>query len=61
MHLSLQRGETALMKALDKGHMECVKLLLDKGAKVNMQSLVSGVIIHCVHAMQHVPRVPSSE
>ena len=58
MHLSLQRGETAVMKA---GHMECVKLLLDKGAKVNMQSLVSGVIIHCVHAMQHVPRVPSSD
>ena len=61
MHLSLQRGETAVMKALEKGHMECVKLLLDKGAKVIMQSLVSGVIIHCVHAMQHVPRVPSSD
>ena len=41
--------------------MECVKLLLDKGAEVNMQDKVSGVIIHCVHAMQHVPRVPSSE
>ena len=49
------------MKASKAGHMDCVKLLLDKGAKVNMQSLVSGVIIHCVHAMQHVPRVPSSE
>ena len=61
MHLSLQGGWTALMKASKAGHMECVKLLLDKGAKVNMQSLVSGVIIHCVHAMQHVPRVPSSE
>ena len=60
MHLSLQRGETALMMALEKGHMECVKLLLDKGADVNMP-WVSGVIIHCVHAMQHVPRVPSSE
>ena len=61
MHLSLQIGETALMMALEKGHMECVKLLLDKGADVNMQPWVSGVIIHCVHAMQHVPRVPSSE
>ena len=49
------------MKASEAGHMECVKLLLDKGAEVNMQYKVSGVIIHCVHAMQHVPRVPSSE
>ena len=61
MHLSLQGGGTALMKASVAGHMECVQVLLDKGADVNMQSKVSGVIIHCVHAMQHVPRVPSSE
>ena len=58
MHLSLQDGETALMKASKAGHMECVQVLLDKGADVNMQhTWVSGVIIHCVHAMQHVPRV----
>ena len=49
------------MRASEAGHMECVQVLLDKGAKVNMQSNVSGVIIHCVHAMQHVPRVPSSD
>ena len=50
------------MKASEAGHMECVQVLLDKGADVNcMQNWVSGVIIHCVHAMQHVPRVPSSE
>ena len=49
------------MMALEKGHMECVKLLLDKGADVNKHTWVSGVIIHCVHAMQHLPRVPSSE
>ena len=49
------------MKASQAGHMECVQVLLNKGADVNMQSMVSGVIIHCVHAMQHVPRVPSSE
>ena len=49
------------MKASAAGHMECVQVLLDKGADVNMQDRVSGVIIHCVHAMQHVPRVPSSE
>ena len=47
----LQYGETALMMASEKGHMECVKILLDGGADVNMQDEVSGVIIHCVHAM----------
>ena len=57
MHLSLQDGLTALMKASEAGYMECVKVLLDKGADVNIQHNVSGVIIHCVHAMQHVPRV----
>ena len=62
MHLLLQLGETALMKASEAGHMECVQVLLDKGADVNcMQNRVSGVIIHCVHAMQHASRVPSSE
>ena len=49
------------MKASEVGHMECVQVLLDKGADVNKQRYVSGVIIHCVHAMQHVPRVPCSE
>ena len=49
------------MMASLAGHMECVQVLLDKGADANMQNKVSGVIIHCVHAMQHAPRVPSSE
>ena len=49
------------MRASEGWNMKCVQVLLDKGADVNMQSKVSGVIIHCVHAMQHVPRVPSSE
>ena len=49
------------MMASEAGHMECVKVLLDKGADVNMLNKVSGVIIHCVHAIQHVPRVPNSE
>ena len=44
-----------LMMALETENVECVKVLLDKGAEVNMQDKVSGVIIHCVHAMQHVP------
>ena len=44
MHL-LQDGWTALMKASEAGKLECVKVLLDKGAQVNMQSKVSGVSI----------------
>ena len=59
MQLSLQNGGTPLIRASEAGHMECVQVLLDKGAIVDMQSMVSGVIIHCVHAMQYVPRVPS--
>ena len=49
------------MKASKAGHIECVQVLLDRGTDVNMQNKVSGVIIHCVHAMQLVPLVPSSE
>ena len=48
------------MVASQEGQVECVKMLLDSGAEVNMQNKVSGVIIHCVHAMQHIPRVRSS-
>ena len=41
------------MEAFDRGHIECAKMLVDKGAQVNIQDMVSlsGVIIHCVHAM----------
>ena len=35
------------MMALEAGHMECFKELLDKGAEVNIQDKVNGVIIHC--------------
>ena len=50
MHLSLQWGQTALMMAYDRGHIECAKMLVDKGAQVNILDRVSlsGVIIHCV-------------
>ena len=48
MHLSLQDGGTALMMASLAGHMESVQVLLDKGADVNKQTRVSGVIIHSV-------------
>ena len=61
MHLiSLQDGWTALMRASVTGKVECMKVLLDMGSEVNMQDDVSGVIIHCVHAMQHIPGVPYS-
>ena len=38
------------MKAYDRGHIECAKMLVDKGAHVNILDTVSlsGVIIHCV-------------
>ena len=54
MHISLQEGWATLMVTLRVGQVECVKLLVDRGAEVNMAEEVSGVIIHCVHAMQHV-------
>ena len=41
MHLPFQDGWTALMRASLLGHMECVKVLLDRGADVNMQNKVS--------------------
>ena len=41
---SLQDGKTALMLASsEKGHLECVKALLDRGAKVDVQDKVSAV------------------
>ena len=51
------------MMAYNHGHIESAKMLVDKGAQVNIQGKVSlsGVIIRCVHAMQHVARVPSCE
>ena len=45
------------MMASMAGHMECVLVLLDKGADVNKQTSVNGVII-CVHAMQMYPESP---
>ena len=40
------------MRASEAGQMECVKLLLDKDAEVNMQANVSD-IINCVHCHIH--------
>ena len=50
MHLSLQWGQTALRMAYayDHGHIECVKMLVDKGAQVSIQDTVSlSGVIHC--------------
>ena len=51
------------MIAYDRGHIECAKMLVDKGAQVNIQDTVSlsGVIIHCVHAIRLACLVPSCE
>ena len=41
MYFSLQDGVTALMIASREGHVECVKLLLDKGASADLLDKVS--------------------
>ena len=43
IHLPFQYGKTALMKASELGRLEFVKMLLDRGADVNMQDTVSAV------------------
>ena len=45
MHLSLQWGETKLLKASEEGKVECVKVLLDGGVQVNVQNKVSAMLI----------------
>ena len=39
----LQDGYTALMLASGYGHVECVNVLLDRGAQANLQDKVSTV------------------
>ena len=43
MASSLQYGCTPLMEASRLGHVQCVKVLLDWGAQVNLQNKVSAV------------------
>ena len=56
MYFSLQDGWTALMKASEAGQVECIKVLLDRGAEVNMQDTVSGVDVNplLMHRMKNV-------
>ena len=44
MYFSFQRERTALMKASLQGHIECVKLLLNKGAIADLSDKVSAVL-----------------
>ena len=61
MHLSLQNGVTALMKSSAAGQVECIKVLLDRRAEVNMQNKVTSVTImiemwnHCVLLHRSIP------
>ena len=48
IHLSLQNGWTALRAASIAGNVQCLQILLDRCADVNMQDKVSGVIIYPV-------------
>ena len=43
MYFSLQYGATALMMASREGHVECVKLLLEKAASADLLDKVSAV------------------
>ena len=46
--MHLQNGCTPLMEASGRGYVECVKLLLDRGAQANHQSKVTAVLISVI-------------
>ena len=43
VYLSLQDGQSPLMKSVSRGNVECLQLLLDKGADVNQLYKVSSL------------------
>ena len=53
MYLSLQDGRSPLMVVASRGDVECLQLLLDKGADVSHQDKVSS--FH--HEMRSLPFV----
>ena len=53
VYLCLQDGQSPLMEALSGGNVECLQLLLDKGADVNQLYKVSS----CHHEMRSLPYV----
>ena len=46
------------MRASEAGHMECVKVLLDKGAEVNIQDKVSGSLYTACMQCSMYPESP---
>ena len=53
VYLSLQDGQSPLMVATSRGNVQCLQLLLDKGADVSQQNKVSS--FH--HEMTSLPLV----
>ena len=49
MIISLQWGDTALIKAAEKGHASTVKILVEHGAAVDIQNKVALVLLYSSH------------
>ena len=48
-HFRLQLGKTSLILASERGHVECIKMLLESGAQANQQDNVSGYrLVQCL-------------
>ena len=44
-----QYGWTALHRAINKGHLDCAKLLVQAGAVINIQTNVRALDVHTVY------------